>query len=191
MMRQSLVLLLAAGFFGVSACGQEASTSPSASARASYQMPSEDLGRDRGEDVYDDAVPTFAGVDDTPTPTSPGTPSVAGTDDPAADFLKEQSQNLSCEGVAEVAMEYSAFAAKETGQASIVKVFSTELTGDWTEGLALPPEGEKSPVIRCEARVRWSADYDSDVDLWFLVDSNGDLRIRWDNVRNIKRLGSE
>lgn len=191
-MRQHiLVFATVAVVIGLGGCGQDSSTSASTSARPTYELPSESLGEDRGEDVYDGAVPSFAGVDDTPTPTSPGNPTATPSDDAAQNFLEEQGQNLSCEGVASVAMDYSAFAEKETGQASIVKVFSTKLTGDWTDGLEIPAEGEKTPVIRCEARVRWSADYDSDVDLWFLVDSNGDLRIRWDNVRNAKNLDNE
>ncbi len=191
-MKVNITMVLAAtALVSLSACGQDSSTPTATSARPTYELPSESLGEDRGEDVYDGAVPSFAGVDDTPTPTSPGKPTVTSSGDAAQDFLDAQGQNLSCEGVAAVAMEYTAFAEKETGQASITKVFSTKLTGDWTDGLEIPAEGEKTPVIRCQARVRWSADYDSDVDLWFLVDSNGDLRIRWDNVRNVKKLTNE
>jgi len=156
--------------------------------RAQTIVPPKQLsGDDVGSDRYEDSEPEFAGVESTPTPTSDGevgaTGDAAGSD--AESLLADQADVSDCLYVGDLAIEYSKLSEQQDGSASITQILDTRVLDDWSQTASIPPEGEKEPVIRCWARVRWSIGAESDVDLWLLIDSNGDARVRWDNIQNV------
>jgi hypothetical protein len=125
-----------------------------------------------GADVYASAVPTDGGVNEAPTKTDPNS-----TPDPSTD-------NPTCEMVSEILLEYSAAMADEDS-AAIDRVIEASLVYADPD-TSTPPPGEKRVLIQCDARVHWDAGYKSDLQYYLILDSNGDMRVRWDGIENVE-----
>ena len=150
-------------------------------------IPPKVLGTDVGADRYAAAFPKFAGVEQAPVdPWVEQGASIGATGAVAtAPELLDEKRDISCDQAALTAVEYSAVNAQIDGSASIDAVIDTRLLQDWTGSERVPAAGEKVPLIKCWARVRWSVGAISDVDIWLLMDSDGNMRVRWDNIANI------
>jgi hypothetical protein len=150
-------------------------------------IPPNVLGTDVGADRFARAVPLFAGVDQAPSASAEadrnsGQAAAAG---PAQADFSEQKHDISCDYAAQLAVEYSVINTQTNGSASIALVIDTYIIQDWRGSLRAPQPRAKVPVIKCWARVRWSIGAESDVDIWLLLDSEGDYRVRWDNIDNV------
>jgi len=150
----------------------------------------EDLGTDAGSDIYREAEPKFAGVDSQVNEVPSDGVITNNSDTSFQSFMAEQAQNVNCIQTGELAIEYSAISAKQSGTASITDILDSRLTEDWTTTAQIPAAGEKVPLLKCAARVRWSIDFESDVNLWLLLDSDRNLRVRWDNITNAIEIGT-
>lgn len=128
---------------------------------------------EQGNDIYASAIPTDGGLNDAPTKNG----------NSAAPELS--ADNPTCEMVAETLLEYSAFAATD-GKAAIDRVIEAKLVFADPD-TSPPPSGEKKVLIQCDARVHWDAGYKSDLQYYLLLDSNGDLRVRWDGIENVEQ----
>ena len=127
----------------------------------------------QGSDIYASALPTDAGVDQAPSKSSAAPTVDAGADNPT------------CDMVAETLLEYSAAAADED-TAAIDRVIEAKLVFADPDTETLPAAGDKRVLIQCDARVHWDAGYKSDLQYYLLLDSNGDLRVRWDGIENVE-----
>jgi hypothetical protein len=126
-----------------------------------------------GSDIYASALPTDAGVDQAPSKSSAAPTVDAGADNPT------------CDMVAETLLEYSAAAADED-TAAIDRVIEAKLVFADPDTETLPAAGDKRVLIQCDARVHWDAGYKSDLQYYLLLDSDGDLRVRWDGIENVE-----
>jgi hypothetical protein len=181
--RYAPAALLLVSCVALGACANEA---PATMVRPQTIIPPRVLGVDEiGADRYASAVPRFSGVE-----VAPGAPSVSPTSSlqPTAAALQGLAEqgDLDCARVGDMAVEMSALAQQSTGSAAIVSVLDTRLLEDWSASVTVPVEG-KVPVLKCWARVRWSEGSESDVSLWLLLDSSEDLRVRWDEIANVKQ----
>lgn len=125
-----------------------------------------------GADVYASAMPTDGGVNEAPTKKEPSATPAPGADNPT------------CEMVSEVLLEYSAAAADEDTAAIDRVIEATLVYAD--PDTSTPPPGEKKVLIQCDARVHWDAGYKSDLQYYLILDSNGDMRVRWDGIENVE-----
>lgn len=191
MMRRALLLtLLSSSLLG---CATNSSQQEALIRTQSIVPPQQLALEDFGADRYANATPEFAGVESSPTPsTASSTSNSKGSDARTLENLfARQATESDCVFVGNLAMEYSDLSKQQDGSASITNVLDTRLLGDWSKTVSLPGEGEKAPVLRCWARVRWSIGVESDVDLWLLIDSNKDARVRWDNIQNVSENDSD
>lgn len=185
---RSLVIVAVCAAAMVSAGCSSAGTGLLARPVTITPAPARDLA-DVGGDQYSSAVPEFAGVDvdvtvPTPVPNASTSSGPTATDG-VGGLLQAQDQQIDCLSVGQLVVEYSAVSSAQDGSASIDTILDTRLLDDWSATATVPPPGEKTPVVRCWARVRWSVGAESDVDLWLLVDSNGNARVRWDNIAKV------
>jgi hypothetical protein len=86
----------------------------------------------------------------------------------------------------DLAIEYSKFGAEQSGSASIDKIIDTYVLNDFTQEFKQPKGEEKVAILICWARVLWSTGHESDTDLYLIVDAQDQLRVRWDNIANVK-----
>lgn len=126
-----------------------------------------------GLDVYASAIPTDGGVSQAPLAEKSDSNSQGSFN----------ANNPTCDMAAELLLEYSAF-QKDESHAAIDRVIEASLVYV-AENTDLPPTGEKKILIQCDARVHWDAGYKSDLQYYILLDSNGDLRVRWDGIENV------
>lgn len=145
----------------------------------------QDIGSNAGTDVYEDSNPSGD------TATAPDSSTDASqTSKDADDLFADQKANINCVGAGELAMEYSLLAEQQGTSAAITDVLDTRLEEDWSQSVTVPVGDERAPVLRCWARVRWSIGWDSDVDLWLLLDSERNIRVRWDNIQNAEETAN-
>lgn len=141
-----------------------------------------------GLDRYYDANPTFAGVEVRPI-IPQNQSSDAANNQGESDFinsLRAQSANSLCIETGDLAIEYSRFSAEQSGNASIERIIDTFVIDDLVEEFTPPTGEEKVAILICWARVEWSTGHESDVDLYLIIDSQEQLRVRWDNITNVK-----
>ena len=138
-----------------------------------------------GSDRYEGANPEFAGLE--------VKPELNGSDvvdqnenDGVMSSLRKQSRDSLCIVTGDLAIEYSTLQAEQNQTASIVRIIDSKLLQDFFNKYVKPAPGEKSTALLCWARVEWSTGHESDVDLYLLIDSDDNLRVRWDNIKNIK-----
>ena len=169
----------------IAGCGESDGSSASLQREQSVTPPPQQDSSEIGDDQYAEAVPSYAGVEEEPVvPESAGANSDS-SDEGVEDLLDAQGAELDCRYVGELAKEYSLISEEQDGSASIETILDTELLDNWS-ATAVVPEGEdKTPVLKCWARVRWSVGLESDVDLWLLIDSDSNVRVRWDNIANV------
>jgi hypothetical protein len=127
----------------------------------------------QGSDIYASALPADAGVSQAPSKSS------------AAPSVDTEADNPTCDMVAEALLEYSAAAADE-GKAAIDRVIEATLVFADPDTETLPAPGDKRVLIQCDARVHWDAGFKSDLQYYWILDSNGDMRIRWDGIENVE-----
>jgi hypothetical protein len=188
-MKQASVLI--ALFLVAALAGCSTSSSQESMDRAPLTTLPQDLGQDAGLDVYEDAEPTDGADGEPLAPNPTPTSDSEQTGIPEDDLFAGQKTNINCLQTGELAMEYSALAATEGESAAITEVLDSRLEEDWTATVTVPAAGERVPVIKCWARVRWSIGWDSDVDLWLLLDSDRNLRVRWDNIREAVEIEAD
>lgn len=165
--------------------GCTSSTESQSQERQALDSLPQDIGSNTGTDVYEGATPEGE-TTTTPSPSTDGSKAPESTDDLFAD----QKANINCVGAGELAMEYSILAEEEGTSAAITEILDTRLEEDWTQTVTIPKGEERAPVLKCWARVRWSIGWDSDVDLWLLLDSDENIRVRWDNIQNAEEIVS-
>lgn len=166
-------------------CGQSDESSVNLQREQSVTPPPQQGASDLGNDQYVDAVPSYAGVDEAPSVPQSAAEVTQSSPDSIEDLLLAQGAELDCRYLGELAKEYSLVAEEQDGSASIETVLDTELLDNWSETATLPEGEDKTPVVRCWSRVRWSVGLESDVDLWLLIDADANVRVRWDNIANV------
>jgi hypothetical protein len=126
----------------------------------------------QGSDIYASAIPTDAGVSQAPSKST------------TAPTISAEAGNPTCEMVAETLLEYSA-AVADVDSAAIDRVIEATLVFADAD-TSTPAPGEKRVLIQCDARVHWDAGYKSDLQYYLIIDSNGDIRVRWDGIENVE-----
>lgn len=86
-----------------------------------------------------------------------------------------------CDRVGKKAIEYSAIAAAESGGESIARVLEAKLLEDNRKTAITPVEGELSILISCRAVVELSNGDKGEVTLYELLDSEQQVRVRWED----------
>ncbi len=168
MMRKNmLILAITFGVVTISGCSSSTQAEPERTSNV-VAIPTEE----QGADVYASAMPTDGGVNEAPTKSDN-----SATPNPDSD-------NPTCELVAETLLEYSAAAADEDTAAIDRVIEATLVFAD--PDMSTPPPGEKRVLIQCDARVHWDAGFKSDLQYYWLIDSNGDMRVRWDGIENVE-----
>lgn len=187
-MRRWIALFVVCG--AITGCVSPGESDFTLTRQQSVTPPPQLSGTDVGADRYADAAPTFAGVDEAPRipSTDNATDEQARASGTVGALLQAQGQAINCGYLGELAVEYSELGAQQDGSASIEMILDTRILDDWSGTAVVPTGEEKIPVIRCWARVRWSIGVESDVDLWLLVDSDANVRVRWDNITNVEEL---
>lgn len=141
---------------------------------------------DLGDDRYVDAEPQFAGVDVAPVIPQPPSRQPSGlwpTTEP--DPMARQGRDINCRLIGDMVIQMSRIGQEKDGSAAITTILDTRLIEEWWDSAPSPKAGEKVPVVKCWARVRWSANVDSDVSIWLLIDSDDNMRVRWDEIANV------
>lgn len=138
-----------------------------------------------GSDRYENANPEFAGLDVQPEQNGKDVKD-KNENDGVINSLRKQARDSLCIVTSDLTIEYSALQAEQSQSASIVRIIDAKLLQDFFGQYVKPAPGGKSTALLCWARVEWSTGHESDVDLYLLIDSDDNLRVRWDNIKNVK-----
>ena len=125
-----------------------------------------------GSDIYASASPSDNGVNATPV---------------YQQELYAKPNGSVCQLVGQDVIEYSKYQASSSSTSSIDRIISYKLVLDIRNKVRLPKAGKKVVVVECKARVHWQAAYRSDLTMYLLLDGNGNFRVRWDQIHNVKR----
>ena len=131
---------------------------------------------DAGDDLYAGATPSATSSVTRPSPTATDSQSPSLGDD-----------NI-CEVVGQDMIEYSKL-SEESGKLSITRLIDYELLVDLREDPPTPPADGVVIVISCDAYVEWSNGGKSALTMYFLLDSDGNYRIKWDDIRDYRDPG--
>lgn len=123
-----------------------------------------------GEDTYTNATAEMI------TSSELANPDQSGVNSEDEDLAKDL-----CDRVGTKAIEYSIIAAEESGGAYIARVLEAELVQDNRDSAQRPEEGGLEIRIECRATVELSTGDKGSVTLYELLDSNNQVRVRWEN----------
>lgn len=127
---------------------------------------------DPGSDLYSDTSGAMVELD------------TALSDDDSQSNSEDSSSALDkdlCDRVGKLAIEYSKIAAEETGAVYIARVLEGKVIVDNRETIGEPKAGTALVRIECLTTIALSNGEPGTLNIYELLDSDGKLRIRWDN----------
>jgi hypothetical protein len=132
---------------------------------------------DPGSDLYSDASNAMSDLE-------------ASEDVEVADSSSDESSSTLdkdlCDRVGKRAIEFSKIAAEETGAVYIARLLEGKVVVDNRETIGTPKPGTALVRVECFMTVAISNGERGTVNIYELLDSDGKLRVRWDNYTPVE-----
>jgi hypothetical protein len=127
---------------------------------------------DPGSDLYSDASNAMSDLE--------SSEDVGVSDSPSDEPSSTLDKDL-CDRIGKQAIEFSKIAAEETGAVYIDRLLEGKVVVDNRETIGTPKPGTALVRVECFMTVAISNGERGTVNIYELLDSDGKLRVRWDN----------
>lgn len=127
---------------------------------------------DPGSDLYSDASNAMSDLEPTDV--------VEGSESPSGKPSSTLDKDL-CDRIGKSAIEFSKIAAEETGAVYIARLLEGKVVVDNRETIGNPKPGTALVRVECFMTITLSNGENGTVNIYELLDSDGMLRVRWDN----------
>ena len=127
---------------------------------------------DPGSDLYSDASNAMSDLEPSEA--------VEGSEPPSDESSSSLDKDL-CDRIGKRAIEFSKIAAEETGAVYIARLLEGKVVVDNRETIGTPKPGTALVRVECFMTVTISNGERGTVNIYELLDSDGKLRVRWDN----------